>query len=198
MRTSLLVLLIAAWVSNTSAAPPHYFATTAAGLIPPLVSPIAAKQYIDTPTAVAYDAHGNLYYANLTQIWRLNADGTDTLIAGTAGATAGTGDGGPAVAAGIPSISALAFDAQQNLYIASNGGVRKVTTDQKISTVIGSQQPYEVDGMALDAAGNIYVSDDFAAVVAKLSTQRAGLSSGRRDQAPVLAGPAMARRPPRN
>jgi hypothetical protein len=79
MRAFSTAILLSA---NLCLAQTHYFTTTYAGTVPPLANPVALKQYLDYPSAVAYDAHGNLYYANYTQIWRLNPNGTDTLIAG--------------------------------------------------------------------------------------------------------------------
>jgi hypothetical protein len=149
---------------------PSYFTTTAAGSVPPLANPIAAKQYfkeivtnginLSNPvTAVAYDGKGSLYYANGTQVWRLNADGTDTLIAGIPVPTQSSGDGGPTTLASLPEIFALSFDGAENLYIAHEDSthytamVRKVTPDQNITTVATSPSFYLGLGMAVDAAG---------------------------------------------
>jgi uncharacterized protein (TIGR03437 family) len=156
------------------AAVPSYFTTTVAGSVPPIANPIAAKQYLNpvleslypslAVNAVAYDGKGNLYYSNGTQVWRLNADGTDTLIAGLPVPTKYSGDGGPATLASLTSIFALSFDAAGNLYIANEDTthytavVRKVTSDQNITTVATSPSFHTGDGMAVDAAGNVYVT----------------------------------------
>jgi uncharacterized protein (TIGR03437 family) len=153
---------------------PSYFTTTVAGSVPPVANPIAAKQYLNPVleklypsnpvAAVAYDGKGNLYYSNGTQVWRLNADGTDTLIAGLPVPTQSSGDGGPATLASLPEIFALSFDWDGNLYIAdedptqSIAAVRKVTADQNITTVATSPSYYLGLGMAVDAAGNVYVT----------------------------------------
>jgi hypothetical protein len=117
---------------------PSYFTATAAGWVPPLANPIALKQCLDGVTAVAYDANGNLYYSDGAQVWRLNADGSDTLIAGIPAASATTvaGDGGSALQASIPAITGLGFDSAGNLYIAESAPlgspqvIRKVTPQQ--------------------------------------------------------------------
>ena len=53
-----------------------------AGYVPPATELVALNQ---APIAniVRYDSKGNLYYAANNHIWRLNADGTETLIAGS-------------------------------------------------------------------------------------------------------------------
>jgi uncharacterized protein (TIGR03437 family) len=163
MRTILVAL-----TGTLCAAQTHYFVTTIAGSVPPLANPVALKQYLDYPSAVTYDAHGNLYYANYAQIWRLNPDGTDTLIAGTApiagtvgGATAGSG--GLAINATFSQIRAMAFDPRGNLYIA-DGGIWIMTPDQKISLLLNQSNYAYFDfelgtfALAIDTAGNLYVS----------------------------------------
>lgn len=163
MRTILITL-----TGTLCAAQIHYFTTTYAGTVPPLANPVALKQYLDSPSAVAYDPHGNLFYANYTQIWRLNPDGTDTLIAGAApiaGTVGGAqgGSGGLAINATFSEIRAMAFDPQGNLYIA-DGGIWKMTPDQKISLLLNQSNYAYFDfelgtfALAIDAAGNLYVS----------------------------------------
>lgn len=112
-----------------SADPPIYVMATAAGYIPG-DTPIALKQNLVQPVVVAYDPNGNLYYGTTHQVWRLNPDWTDTLIAGTTvGNSSASGDGGPATAASLNWVAGLAIDAQQNVYISDLGAyeIRKVT-----------------------------------------------------------------------
>ena len=163
--SSILVLAAAAAMGQTP--PAKYFTTTAAGFAPPTFNPIALKQYLGD-ISIAYDPGGRLSYADGTQVWRLNADGTDTLIAGTLGATKNSGDGGPATEAAIPEINKIGFDEAGNLYIfstsyASNGNfptIRRVSAvTQTISTVVvlnGFGSDLEVTGFAVDGAGNSY------------------------------------------
>ncbi len=85
------------------------------------------------------------------------------------------GDGGPAVDAQLGFAQGIAIDRQRNIYIADteNHRIRKVTRDGRIATVAGSgrrgmsgdggpavraqlDRPY---GLALDAAGNLYIAD---------------------------------------
>jgi uncharacterized protein (TIGR03437 family) len=157
------LLIFAAFAETLCAAPPpHYFTTTAAGATPSLANPIALKQYL-SGAALVYDLQGNLYSTGSTnQIWRLNADGTDTLIAGSTSGVPGK-DNGVATAAVFTSINGAGFDAQQNLYIAElgtpnlsgvwNGSIYKVTPQGRISTVVPG---IGATSLAVDAAGNMY------------------------------------------
>lgn len=97
-----------------------------------------------------------------------------TTVAGT-GAGGYTGDGGLAINAQLNTPNQLAFDAAGNLFIAEdyNHTVRKINTSGIISTVVGtgtlgfsgdgglatSAQLNRVNAIAVDAAGNLYVSD---------------------------------------
>ncbi len=153
---------------------------TAAGLVPG-ASSIAIEQRLVQPAVVAYDPYGNLYYGTYAQIWRLNPDGTTTLIAGNGASNPSQlGDGGPATAASLIWIGGLAIDAQQNVYIADFGAmeVRKVTPNGTIERFAGTgalpaylapsnaatgvaalQVPLNPGALALDNT-YLYVSDD--------------------------------------
>jgi hypothetical protein len=153
----------------------HYFTTTYAGTVPPIANPVALKQYLDAPIAVAYDAHGNLYYANYAQIWRLNPKGTDTLIAGTTPGVKG-GNSGLATDATFFEIRAMAFDAQGNLYIADYG-FWKMTPDGKIASFAGPTNAYfnslfeqGTFTLAIDASGNLYAAGFDSGAIMKYST----------------------------
>jgi hypothetical protein len=128
------------------------------------------------PRAVALDAAGNLYIADTTnnRIRKVSADG---LIHGVAGsASAGyQGDGGGATSASLWGPCGIVLDGAGNLYIAdtTNERIRKVTPAGLISTWAGSSvqgfsgdggpasaaQFYWPKGVAIDAAGNLYIAD---------------------------------------
>jgi uncharacterized protein (TIGR03437 family) len=136
----------------------------------------AASAELDFPAAIAVDAAGNLYIADFNngRIRMVTPGGTITTVAG--GGFFPLGDGGPAVGAAIYSPSGVAVDAAGNLYIADSGDnlIRKVTPGGIISTIAGNgSQGYSGDGgpatsaaldyptgVTVDAAGNIYFSDD--------------------------------------
>jgi uncharacterized protein (TIGR03437 family) len=96
---------------------------------------------------------------------------TITTFAGGGTPYPGNGDGGPATSANIFGLTDVAVDAAGNLYIA-DGVVRKVSQNGIISTVAGNpnasslgdggpatQAQVSADAIAVDAAGNIYVSE---------------------------------------
>jgi trimeric autotransporter adhesin len=167
----------------------RYLARTEAGYIPPVTS-VALQQYLTAPAAVAYDPAGNLYYATPMQVWRWNADGSASLIAGAVSVGTGQsgGDGGPAVSALFVNITALAADAHQNIYIADSQGcaIRRVAPDGSISTFAGTGQcpaagsnagpgvtavqvQISPAGLAIDSAGTVYASDQVGAAVVAFS-----------------------------
>jgi uncharacterized protein (TIGR03437 family) len=136
----------------------------------------ATSAQLYNPVAVAVDASGNLYIADLgnDRVRKVSASGAITTVAGN-GTTAYGGDGGPAVNAQLNFPQAVAVDASGNLYIADslNFRVREVTTGGLIATVAGNGSAgYSGDlgqataaqisspvGVAVDSAGSIYISD---------------------------------------
>lgn len=128
------------------------------------------------PSAIAYDAQGNLYIAETgsNTIRRVDAAGVITTIAGT-GTQGFSGDGGPAVAARLDSPEGLALGADNKLYVADthNHRIRRIDlATGLIATVAGSGAGFAGDNgpaaaarlnlptaLAVDAAGNLYIAD---------------------------------------
>jgi sugar lactone lactonase YvrE len=124
-----------------------------------------------SPSGVAIDGAGNLYVADRYshRIRKVTPAGEVTTLAGS---TEGYADGAGA-AAQFRSPSGIAIDAAGNLYITDrrNQRIRKVTPAGEVSTVAGST-PGRADGtgeaaqfeapfgIAIDAAGNLFVTDD--------------------------------------
>jgi uncharacterized protein (TIGR03437 family) len=124
------------------------------------------------------DASGDVFFINLlaSRLEEATPAGKISTIAG-AGPNLFTGDGGPAAAATFASPNAIAFDKHGNLYVAdtNNNRIRRIDTAGMISTVVGSGGPvYNQDpacspdqssflrypqGVALDAAGDIFIAD---------------------------------------
>lgn len=139
-----------------------------------------------TVQAVAIGPNSTIYFSTFTQVYRVESNGTVTLIAGAPGFPSAVGDGGPATAAKISNPSSLAFDAVGNLYITEpfDNRVRKVTPGGTISTFAGNGHAgYSGDGGFASAAllstpvdvktdnnGNVFIADLTAAVVRKVSS----------------------------
>jgi hypothetical protein len=69
---------------------------------------------------VALDQAGNVLFHDATNVYRISADGTVTIIAGN-GSYGYSGDGGPAADAQLTLISGLAVDSSGNIYVADAG-----------------------------------------------------------------------------
>lgn len=138
-----------------------------------------------TPTGLAFDSAGNLYFSDSYNnvIRRVDKKGDISTYAGT-GVAGHTGDGGAATAATLSSPYGLCFDVNGNLYIADTGNnvIRKIDPSGRISTVAGNGQPgYKGDrgiataallntpySVAVDLIGNVYIADSNNAVVRKV------------------------------
>ena len=133
------------------------------------------------------DAAGNVYIADTgnNRVRVISTQGVISTLAGTG--TAGySGDNGPAASAQLNQPSGLAVDATGNLYVADfgNSRVRKISIHGVITTVAGtgtagysgdggqatSGQLDTPTGLAVDAAGNFYISSFSSGYVRKVST----------------------------
>jgi hypothetical protein len=128
------------------------------------------------PSAIVFDATGNLYFAETGNhvVRKLDTAGNITTIAGT-GTQGFSGDGGPATAATLDSPQGVALDSANNLYIADthNHRVRKLTASTGIMTTIAGTTPgFSGDNalataaqlnlptaLALDSSNNLYLAD---------------------------------------
>jgi uncharacterized protein (TIGR03437 family) len=142
----------------------------------------ALSASLTKPSSVVFDSSGNMYIADSGNnvIRKVNTAGVISTYAGDFNTPGYTGDGGPAtkVGVGLNNPVAVALDAAGNLYIADseNSVIRKVTaTSGFITTIAGNGTPgFSGDGgravlaklshpkgVAVDAAGNVYISDTF-------------------------------------
>ena len=139
-------------------------------------APTAAQ--LGSPSALALDAAGNLYIADTgNNRIRMVSFTANTIVTVAGNGTSGpTGDGFPAINAELNSPRGITFDSAGNLYIADSGNhrIRMVSAATKdITTVAGNGTlGYNGDniaatsaelnyplGVAVDAAGNIYIAD---------------------------------------
>jgi sugar lactone lactonase YvrE len=146
----------------------HLFAQTASvsALTVPLI----------LPSAVVFDAAGDLYFAETGNhvIRKVDPAGNITTIAGS-GTQGFSGDSGPAISATLDSPQGLALDTASNLYIADthNQRIRKLSlTTGIITTIAGSTAGFSGDSasalsaqlnlptaLAVDASANLYIAD---------------------------------------
>ncbi len=150
----------------------YTISTFAGGGLPVNIRGTSAS--LSFPQGVAVDSAGNSFFPNENTILRLDsATGIVTLVAGNGGAGF-SGDDGPATVAQLNGPRGVAVDSAGDLYIADTGNsrIRKVANGV-ITTVTGTgatgfggdggpataaqmNTPY---GVALDAAGNLYIAD---------------------------------------
>lgn len=99
----------------------------------------ATSARLDNPTGVAVDTPGYVYVAdqNNHRVRKVSPDGLITDFAGN-GELGSRGDGGPATQAQLIFPRSVAVDRAGNVFITSNGLVRRVSADGIISTVAGS------------------------------------------------------------
>jgi len=137
---------------------------------------LAGETLINFPWDVVLDSSGNFYFpdSGLNRIRKVGNPGF--ILTNFAGTTTGfAGDGGPATAARLNNPVGMAIDATGNIFFTdlNNQRVRKIDTAGIISTIAGSgvagfggdggpatsarlSGPH---GLAVDAAGNVYIAD---------------------------------------
>jgi sugar lactone lactonase YvrE len=147
------------------------------------------------PSGIAIDKAGNVYIADLgnNAIRKINTAGIISTNAGNGTAGGYSGDGGQATSAQLSHPQDVAVDEGGNIYIADNRNnvIRKVNTLGIISTIVGNgygatasfpnptggysgdggaataAELWFPNGVAIDAVGNIYISDQHNNVIRK-------------------------------
>ncbi len=172
----------------------------------------ATNATLSLPSQIAVDAAGNLYIAdaNGDVVRKVNAAGIISTIAGT-GASAYSGDGGPASAAQFGAPWGVAADGAGNVYIADHyfNVIRKINTSGIISTYAGTgswgfsgdggaataASMRNPDAIVIDAAGNLFIAEEGNSVIRKVDAS--GIMSTYAGMAPTNSytgdgGPANA------
>jgi hypothetical protein len=144
---------------------------TPAGVVTTVVG---ASANLDQVSGVAIDAAGNLYVTNVgnNNIVKVAPNGTVTLFAGTSG-VAGSADG-VGTQAEFNGADYIRIDGAGNLYVPEvfNDDIRMITPAGVVTTLagtpgisgsvdgIGSDAVFNFPtGVAVDAAGNVYITD---------------------------------------
>src|SRR5262245_34454875 len=171
MNRAVLFLLSATFLQAQ-----QYTINTIAAGVPPTTPPLATSASIGDPPRVAVDAAGNVYFASVYSIFKVDGSGTLTRVAGT-GRRGLSGDGGPALNAQLTSPVGIAVDAAANIYFTERDAniIRKIAAANGIiSTYAGTgargifgdggpaiQATFDgPTGLAVDGAGNLYVADE--------------------------------------
>ena len=139
------------------------------------------------PTALAVDSAGTVYFSNLGNhtIYKVSPTGVASVFVGSG--SAGYADGTGTTASFNDPIG-LAFDAEDNLYVADsrNSRIRKVTPAGVVSTYAGSGVYARVDGVGTGAAfqapfllamhpsGTLYVAEKGTQNIRKIVPPRFG------------------------
>ncbi len=165
-----------------------------AGRLPLTVDRQALQADIKFPLSPVRDANGNIYFSEPTnnRVLQVSRTGIVNVLAGT-GRAGFNGDGGNGRAAQMDNPRSLALDAKGNLYIADadNGRVRRVTPEGVISTFAGdgkfantgdggaatAASFKSIDGLAVDAAGNLLITDGTSGVVRRVAAADGRIST---------------------
>src|SRR5260221_551174 len=177
-RTISVISLTAFLIFRMPLARGQYTITTVAGGLPNNLP--ALQVGLGGPLSVSRDSAGNLYVAAgglVTAIYKIDASGQLTTVAGNGTDYDSSGDGGPATSAGIRSPGAVYVDGFGNIFIADtySDRVREVVAATGIiQTVAGNgtngfsgdggpattAELVDPTGVCVDDAGNIFIADE--------------------------------------
>lgn len=143
---------------------------------------VTSQPLFSSPSGVAVDASGNVYVADAgnNRICVISPSGVTRTLAGKGSAGS---DDGPGSSATFNNPSGVAVDISGNVYVADllNNVIRKVGPDGTTSTIAGNGDIGSKDGidtavrfyfpssLAVDASGNVYVTDDINNLIRKIA-----------------------------
>ena len=135
----------------------------------------ATSAQLNTPRGLCVDSSGNVYIADWGNNRVRKISGSNINTAAGNGLLSYSGDGGSATQAQFNFPSAVAVDSAGNIYVADTGNhvVRQITAKGVVSTFAGTgsagfagdgsaankAQLIAPQGVAVDAAGNVYIAD---------------------------------------
>ncbi|MEO8369622.1 MAG: IPT/TIG domain-containing protein [Candidatus Solibacter sp.] len=146
----------------------------------------ATSATLNAPAGLAFDSAGNMYIADTgNSVIRKVTGTTITRVAGQFNQAGYGGDNGAATSSNIDSATAVAFDAQNNLYIAdtNNNLVRKVDAKtQIITSFVGAgttdKRLDHPNGLWFDASGALYIANSGFQSVSKYVAPTLSLFAG--------------------
>jgi trimeric autotransporter adhesin len=135
----------------------------------------AIEAELGWPSEIALDKAGNIYFTDSynNRIRKISFEGIITTIAGNGMANV-SGDGGPALNAGLLSPQGITLDASGNIYFTNGGpSIRKISTSGIITTIAGTGEfGFSGDGgpataalltgplaLIFDDSGNLFFTD---------------------------------------
>ena len=136
---------------------------------------VAAKFY--SPQGVAVDSKGNVFVADGGTIRKITPAGVVSIFAGS---TRGFADG-VGTDAKFAGPSDVAVDSSDNVFVADDDAIRKITPAGVVSTFAGTGTSGYVDGvgvnarfsgpqgLAVDRSGNVFVADRFNGAIRKIT-----------------------------
>jgi sugar lactone lactonase YvrE len=150
---------------------------------PPATGPALSSE-LNGPVAVAVDSTGDVYIADPSnyEVEKVTPAGALSIFAGTG--TLGNPTAGPATSSDLTDPAGLAVDPAGDVYISdeTSGEVVKVTPSGTLSIIVGtgtqgtptpgpatSSQLGSPQGLALDAAGDLYIADATAEEVLEVT-----------------------------
>ena len=183
MKLKLTLSLIFALTINIAFAQLQYESKTFVGKdVSGLINGQASVATFNKPTGICVDKNGNFYVADIINhtIRKITPDGTVSTLAGSGSSGYKDGNGTDAK---FSSPIDLCVDKDLNVYVCDryNYRIRKITPNGTVSTLAGSgsaslvagqgtnaafSDPY---GIACDAAGNVFVADNRAHKIAKIT-----------------------------
>jgi len=136
------------------------------------------------PSGVSLDTAGNVFVGDGNNtIRKITGAGVVTTLAGTAGSSGSTDGTGSAARFNSP--QSVAVDSSGNVFVADRGNstIRKVTSAGVVTTLAGTAGSigsadgtgsaarfFSPIGIAVDTAGNVFVSDTFNSTIRKVTS----------------------------